>query len=145
MYIPLDLGNVQESKPVASGYYDLVVTGCEETKTKEKGKPQLKITVGIIGHEDAPNVMHFVGLPAPGDEPKAATFKALLLKRFLVLFKVPHSAEGFDIDDVIGATAHAELILDEPDDKGNVYNRLQVPRLKDEESEAAASRKPPKR
>ncbi len=89
MLIPLNLDDVVEPKPVPAGSYDLVITNCEETVTKEKKKPQFRISIGIEGHDDSPHITHFVGIPGEGDEPSAMQFKALLLKRFLTIFKVP--------------------------------------------------------
>ena len=144
-YVPLDLGSVQESKPVPAGRYDLVIATAEEARTKEGGRPQIKVSIGVVGHDGAPNVSHYISLPAPGDDPNKASFKALLLKRFLTLFSIPHDAQGFDLDDFVGASASGELTLSEPDDNGNVYNRLQVPRIRDEGGDNAARRAPPKR
>lgn len=138
--IPVDLGSVVESKPVPAGKYDLTVAGVEEGKS-QKGMPQLKVSIGINGHDDAPNVSHYVSLPSPGDEKSQA--KALFLKRFLEAFKIPHDGGGFDTDDFPGATASLELILSEPDDNGNVYNRLNLPRLQDANATGRKAPPPP--
>lgn len=146
-YVPLNLGDdVQESHPVPAARYDVVIT---EVEAKEReGKHQLSVSLAIEGHDDAPNLRHFISLPSPGDDSKKAAFKALLLKRFLTLFRIPHTSDGFEIDDMIGARANAELTLDTPDDEKPTeqYNRLQVPRLRDEgEKKPASKRAPPKR
>lgn len=143
MHIPVSLNDVQESKPVPSGRYGLTIASVEETKTREKQKPQLKVSLGIDGHDDAPNVSHYIGLPADGDDAGAAQFKALLLKRFLAAFKIPFSSDGFDLDNFPGAQATLEVTLSEPDDNGNVYNRLTIPRLKDEANAGAGRKSPP--
>jgi hypothetical protein len=142
-----NLAEIKESRPVPAGKYGLTIASVEEGKSKS-GLPQLKVSIGIDGHDDAPNVSHYISLPSAGDEKSAA--KALFLARFLALFNIGYDADGFDTDDLPGATATGELTLSEPDDNGNVYNRLNPPRLKDEPSAqgAAAGRvspKPPKR
>ena len=129
MKIPLDVGGVQESKPVPGGRYGLTIASAEQVETRETKKPQIKVSLGIDGHDEAPNVTHYIGLPAPGDDPDKAKFKQLLVARFLALFKIPNDSSGFDLDDFPGQTATAELTLSEPDDSGNIYNRLTVPRL----------------
>jgi len=146
MKIPLNLNDVQESRPVPAGRYNLVVASAEEA-VSQKGAPQIKVSIGIEGHETAPNVSHYISLPAPGDEPAKANFKGLLLKRFLVAFKIPFNAEGFDVQDFAGSAAAADLTLSEPDDSGNIYNRLQLPRLASEGDAPVGkgSGKPPKR
>jgi len=141
--IPINLNDVSEPRPVPNGRYDLVIASVEETVTKEKGKPQLKISIGIQGHDDAPNLMHYSGLPAEGDEPRSAQFKALMLKRFLALFSIPFDNGGFSLDDFPGATASAELTIDETGD----YNRLVLPKMRDEATplRATGTGRPPKR
>lgn len=148
-FIPLNLDDAKEAKPVPAGKYDLVITTCEETTTKTAGKPQFKMAIQIEGHDDAPPVFHYQGIPSEQDEPQAMSFKMLLLKRFLKLFKVAYGSEGFDTEklamELIGARANAELQLGEPYN-GNVSNVLVVPRLKDEEGPQHAGRgSPPKR
>lgn len=147
MRIPLNLNEVQESRPVPNGRYDLVVASAEET-TSKAGAPQIKVSLGIEGHDTAPNVSHYISLPGSGDEPNKAQFKALLLKRFLTAFNIPFDSDGFNVDDFPGATARCELTMSEPDDNGNVYNRLQLPRIASEGNEGVArstAAKPPRR
>ena len=144
MFIPLNLNEVEESKPVPNGRYGLTILDAEETVTKEAKKPQFKIAIAVDGHDKAPNVNHYVGIPGDGDEAKAAQFKALLLKRFLTLFKIPIDPKGFDTAALAmqmrGAKATAELQLDETGD----YNRLVVPRIAGEPQGRVAAA-PPKR
>ena len=140
--IPVDLGGVVEAKPVPAGKYDLTIASVDEGKT-QKGFPQLKASVGIDGHDDAPNVTHFVSLPSPGDEKAQA--KALFLKRFLEAFKIPHEGMGFDTDDFPGAKATLELTLSEPDENGNVYNRIMLPKLVEAGAGGRKAPPPPKR
>ena len=130
MKIAVNLNEVHEARPVPNGLYDLVIASAEEAKTKA-GAPQLKVSIGIIGHDDAPNVTHFVSIPSEHDDPQKSQFKALMLKRFLATFGIPHGDDEFDVDDFPGAAAHCELALGEPDASNNVYNRLVLPKLVD--------------
>lgn len=138
--IPIDLGGVQESKPVPAGRYSLTIASVEEAKS-QKGLPQLVVQIGIDGHDDAPNLRHYVSLPSPGDE--KGPMKALFLKRFLQAFKIPHSGMEFDTDDFPGARADLDLSLSEPDENGNVYNRLQLPKAVDDGVPAGGRKAPP--
>jgi len=141
-HIPVNLGDdIKEAKPAPAGAYDLLITEVTEGNSKA-GNPQIVVSLGFEGMADTPNLRHFISLPAKGDDPDKAKFKSLLLKRFLVLFNIPHDANGFDVEAFNGARAKAEVSLTEPDDSGNVYNRLQVPKFKDEPASKAA--KPPK-
>lgn len=136
-HIPLNLTDAKEMSPVKPGRYDLTITQVEETKTREKQKPQLRVSIAIGGHDDAPNINEYISLPAQGDEPKAFNFKKLLLNRFCTLFGLEFDEGGFDTDLWPGATAsNVEVTMDEPNDKGQVFNRIVVPKLA---TEAAAS------
>jgi hypothetical protein len=144
MKLNLDLNSVVESRPVPNGRYNLVITTAEETLTKA-GDPMIKCSLGIEGHDDAPNVSHYITLPNGGEKD---AFKALMLKRFLVAFNIPFDGEDLDVESFPGSVASAELTLSEPDDAGNVYNRLQLPRLPSEDAPEGATKataKPPKR
>lgn len=144
MKLNLNLNDVVESRPVPNGRYNLVIAQAEET-VSQKGAPMIKCSLGIEGHDDAPNVSHFISLPDGGEKD---AFKALMLKRFLTAFNIAYDDEGFEIDDFFGARASAELTLSEPDDAGNIYNRLQLPRLPSEDAPKGATKtsaKPPKR
>jgi hypothetical protein len=138
MRIPINLAAVEESKPVPAGAkYNLVVTEAEEAKSKA-GNSQISVSIAIEGHDNAPNLRHFISLPQPGDEPGKANYKALLLKRFLVLFQIPFNGAEFDTNDFAGAKAYAELGLDESGD----FNRLVLPRMRGEAQQIAAVRPP---
>lgn len=149
-FINVNLDDSHESKPLPNGKYDLVITECVEVLTKAAQKPQYKITLQVEGHDNAPPVYHYQGLPSEGDEPSATAFKALLLKRFLKLFNIPYDSAGIDTEalamEMVGARAKAELKLGEPNDSGMVYNQLVVPRLADEGTRSATgAARPPQR
>ena len=152
--IPLNLDDIQEQRPVSLGQYDLTIASCEEVLSK-KGKPQLSLSIGIDGMDDAPNIRHFISLPADGDEPDAMKFKALLLKRFCALFKVALKGSAIDTEalanSMVGARARAEVRMEKETDAdgnekpdGRVYNRITVPYLKDEGQVSGGGGKVPK-
>ncbi len=139
-FIPVNFDDAVEPKPVSAGRYNLQITACEVAKTgpnsKVPGSPQFKASIAFADDPNAPNITQYISLPNEHDEPKSSNFKLLLLKRFLTLFKVPYESNGIDVEkmamDMVGAVASAEVILSEPDDNGNVYNRLTVPRIPNE-------------
>jgi hypothetical protein len=69
----------------------------------------------------------------------------LLLKRFLALFNIGYDSAGIDTEklcmEMVGATANAAVSLSEPDDNGNVYNRLIVPRMRDEAAQVPSRKR----
>lgn len=152
--IPLDPNDVQELKPVPLSRYDLTVSACEKvfSKSESGSKPQLKLSVGIDGHDEAPNITHFIGIPSEKDTEKDKfDFKALLLKRNCALFGVPLTKNMDDEQlamSFVGATVkNVEVGLSEPTPTGEVYNRIMVPKLKGEGQPKAAgmgAAKPPK-
>lgn len=143
--IPVNLDEVKESRPVPTGKYGLTIASVEDTKSKA-GAPMLVVSIGIDGHADAPNVTHYMTTPQEGGDPKKEGYKALMIARFLDAFKIPHDSSGFDTDDFPGATATCSLLLSEPSEDGRVFNRLDLPQLREEPSKGGANRaSPPKR
>jgi hypothetical protein len=136
--------SVSEPKPVPDSMYDLEIVSAESTSS-QGGSPQVEVHIGILGHEDAPNVRHYISLPKEGDDAGKRGTKLLFAKRFCSLFKIPYDETGFDTDDFTGSKARAELTTEERN--GNTYNKLILPRLKDEGglSSTKAVAKPPKR
>lgn len=150
-FISMNLDDATEAKPVSAGRYDLVVASCEEALTKNEQKPQFKLIINIEGHDDAPPIFHYVGIPSESDEPDKAKFKALLLRRFLKLFGVKYDPAGFDTEQLAmqltGARA-SSVELRQKEYNGNISNEMIVPPLKAEEGPQHAGKgsgKPPKR
>lgn len=159
-FIPVNLNEAKEPKPVPMGKYDLTILGCEVGLTRVKKTPQFIVQIGVDGHDDAPPLNHYMNIHTETDEPKAAEFKSVVIKRFLTLFGMKTKDEGYDPEalamEMQGRKARADLTIDtEKDAEGNekvdgrTFNRLQVPRLKDEGNSgmaaSASAPKPPKR
>lgn len=147
-FIPVNLEDAQEPKPAAAGRYPLQITKCEEVKTGEKsknpGSPQFRVSLGFTDSPNTPNITHYISLPAEGDAPDSMNFKMLLLRRFLTLFNVPFDPRGIDTEkmamEMVGSTADVDVQLTEPNDNGDVFNRILVPKIRGE-SEGAPGRK----
>ena len=145
-FIPMNLDDAVEQKPAPKGKYELQITGAQVTETgensKHPGAPMLKVTLGFTDQDiNAPVITHYITIPYEGDE--NANFKLLMLKRFLIAFQIPYSNEGFDLDDLaqsmIGQIASLDVNLSEPNEDGAIYNRLVVPRIRDEQATAKAA------
>ena len=139
-FIPMNLDEVQEQKPAPKGTYELMITAAKFQESKT-GKPMLVATLGFVDQEiNAPVITHYISLPFEGDE--KANFKALMLKRFLHAFGVGYSQEGIDVDslalELVGQVANLEVGFTDPNDSGDVYNNIRVPRLRDEPVRASA-------
>lgn len=127
-FIKMNMLDVQEPKPVPGGQrYSLTILSAEETEANEK--PICRISLGIDDHPEAPAVNFTLWYPQDGDEAWKTNKSLLTIKRFLTQFKIPHTDEGFDVDDLPGAQATGQLILSEPNEKGDQYNNLVLDRL----------------
>jgi len=140
-FIPVNLDETVEQKPVPKGKYSLMITGAKVTETGEKSKhpgaPMIRVTLGFTDQEiNAPVITHFITFEYEGDD--NANFKRLLLKRFLKAFNIPYSSEGIDIEalavEMIGHTAELDVGLAEPNEEGDIFNNIQVPRIREEEA-----------
>lgn len=143
----INFDDAVEPQPLPKGKYEVQITAAEEKVTgpnsKNPGSPQVVVTAGFIGpsqeEQNAPTVRHFISLPAEGDEAKTANFKVLLLKRFMAAFgvPVPTGSQDLNVEDLcfslVGRTATLEVSLSEPNDSGDVYNGLIIPRMRDEQ------------
>lgn len=147
-FIPVNLDETVEQKPAPKGNYELMITGATLTETgensKHPGAPMFKVTLGFVDQEiNAPVITHFITLPYEGDE--NANFKLLMLKRFLLAFKIPYSTEGIDPEQLVvemnGHTATLDVGLSEPNENGDIFNRIQIPRIRDEASKATGKQR----
>lgn len=133
-FINVKLGDAQENKPVPEGEkYDLRIVKVEEKKSK-KGND---MTVATIKVEDPrfPNaeLINFY-LLSPNDKTEPATAASFLRNnaRFLQLFSVPYTDDGYDTDDLLGATANAVLAQEEDNEtQGLMRNKVVLPRMKE--------------
>lgn len=143
--IPVNFDDVVEPRPVPAGRYEVQITDAKIKMTGEKSKhpnkPQIVLTVGIVGHDDAPTFQHYISLPHEEDEKKSFDFKVLLFKRLMEAFNVPLDKEGIHPENtcfaLTGASATLEL-KQESNDNGAVFNSMVLPRLRGE-AQAAPS------
>jgi hypothetical protein len=139
-FVAYNFDDVQEAKPAPAGRYALQITAAEVVQSGERsknpGRPQYKVSIGFKDEPNVPNMRQYLSLPHEDDEQKSAEYKALLLKRFCHLFGVKLDSGGFDIEglamEMVGAEATAEVKLGAPNDSGDVYNELVVPKIPNE-------------
>lgn len=153
--IPMNLKETPESRPVPVGTYDLTIATVEQQKSKNSGKDQLKVSIGIDEFPTAPNVGHWISFPDGDDDVDKAKFKALQMRRFLEAFGIPYEVDGtntsFDTDDFPGAKARMGLTVDSQEGSEETYNRLRLPKIKEDGGNAAGGKgkatrlSPPKR
>lgn len=137
-FIKVALKDAQESEVVPEGEYDLRIAKAED-KDSKKGNPMTQVMIVIDGHPNAQPVNHFLLYPTKNDDENITNLRLRDTRRFLELFGIEWTPDGFDTDDLVGATARGFLGQEEGDD-GNMYNRLRPPRLKTEEKEEETRR-----
>lgn len=138
-FLNINLGNVEEQKPVAAGKYLTQITSAKVAESgpnsKVPGSPILRVSIGIPSEPTAPNISHFISFPT-GEDDDSAEFKLLMLKRFLHAYTIPYGSDGLDLEELamqmVGAEAEVEVTLSEPDESGNVYNRIRLPKIHEE-------------
>ncbi len=134
--IETNLGDVKEPRPVPRARYGLTISEAEHNEEKN----YVRVSIGIDGHLDAPNITHILSLDDPDNDPGKEEFKKLMRKRFLVAFSIPHDDTGFNTDDFAGATSEMEVTVTsaDDDDQGRTFNRLILPKLPEDEADAPA-------
>lgn len=131
-FISIPLKDAREQEAVPEGTYDLQIVKAED-KDSKKGNPMTAISIKIRS-ADYPNAMlvnHFLLHPHKGMEPDQVARSLRDTKRFLTVFGIPFEGDGFNTDDLQGATAEC-LLEQETGDDDVVRNRLRLPPLKDE-------------
>lgn len=151
-FIKVNFDDAQEATASPAGRYMLQITSAEETKSGEKskrpGSPMFKVTIGFPENPNTPNILQFISLPHEEDTADSSNFKVLMLKRFLTHFNVPFSNDGIDTEklamEMVGASADTEVTVGEPNDNGDIFNGIRIPKLRGEAQSApraAAGRK----
>ena len=140
-FIPVNFDDAVEPTTAPAGRYNLQIVECKVTKTGPNSKvpdmPQLRVNIGFQDHPEYQNFSQFISIPNEHDTADTARFKALLIKRFCALFNVPLDNSGIDLErlpmEMVGSTANAEVNISEPNDNGDVFNGLKVPKLRNEQ------------
>lgn len=128
-----DLENLTEDQPVPEGEYELVIDSVKEKKDDSGNVKGLLVVCVVNDKNGAPidgaaNVLHNISFKLPGDDDQKARNKALFMKRFLVLFGIPFSNNGFNLEDFPGKRAKANLTIKEYE--GTPLNQIKLPNLK---------------
>jgi len=129
-FIEMDLGGVNEQNAAPEGTYDLRISNAQVGEAKSSGNPQIVVGITIEGHSEYLPIRHYLGLPSDDDDDDMRQRKLRSIKRFCHLFDIAMD-DGINTEDFLGATASALVTQDEPNDNGDIYNRLIVPRIKD--------------
>ncbi len=129
----VDLGkgfeDVKEAELAPEAEYDLIIRDAKHDT--EKG--MINVMVDFEG-EDYKMMYHTLWLPDPerdaetdekynNEKGSALKNKQLKIKRFCHAFEVPITENGFDVDDLKGATSRRKVIQDTYETKDGSVNR----------------------
>lgn len=126
--LPEDFMDVQESKPVPDGLYDVRITEAEIAESKSSGLQQIIAQCDLPEHPDAAIIYTYLQLPGQ-DGLKNAEWTSLNMKRFLVAFNIPFEG-SVSVEAFPGSIANLKLSL-EHDESGKYgdKNVLVLPKL----------------
>jgi len=130
-FIEMSFDGVKEAVPAPEGEYPLVINSAELTKSKA-GNPQIVVGIGFEGTDEFMGFRHYLSLPGPDDEEDKAKFKKIFLKRFLQVFDIPTDGAGFNVEDFFGARGFCAVGQTEPNDAGDIFNDLRLPKFKED-------------
>lgn len=140
-FIPMNLEEVNEPKAAPKGLYELQITAAQEMETgpnsKHPGTAMIKFTLGFTDSSlEAPNFQHYMVFPYEG-QIDYLNLTLLGIKRFLSHFNITVGSEGLDTEaiafEAIGNAANCNVDLGEPNENGDVYNKLgYLPKLRSE-------------
>jgi|3_EtaG_2_1085321.scaffolds.fasta_scaffold32146_2 hypothetical protein len=125
-FINAEMGDDYEDKAVAEGEYPLRITKAEE-KDSKAGNPGVNVIIAIEGEdgEGSAPVFQWLNLPYDGCEWNRLYMRDL--KRFFTMFGVTYEVDGFNTDDLLGATCDA--LLKQEDDDFGLRNTLVLPKV----------------
>lgn len=138
-FIQSAIEDAKETKPVAEGEYTVRIHSAELELSK-KGLDMVHVMCLVEGEENANPIHTYLILPTADYQHRAMALRNL--KRFLVAFNIPHEGTGFDTDDFPGATANLLVQQEEVKEgamKGEITNRLNLPKVKGEGEEEVES------
>lgn len=154
-FIAAPMADAREDELVPEGEYELTIDSYEEKDGKKEGRTNLQIMITIDNppaetKSPAP-IFHYLSLPHEDDEPKSASFKLRMMRRFLEAFSIPFEDNGFDSDDLNGAKAtllvtQQEIMRgDPPRPTGEYSHALRLPKFRNERDEEEEKETPRRR
>ena len=131
-FIQVKLSGIKEPKSAPEGNYALSVVDLEGYVKKENNAYVLRLSVVFVDFQkNYRRLTHYLSMPGPNDSEDTIEIKQRMLKRFLVASGCPHvsdgEADGFDEEDLMGLAFNCDVVQDEPNDNGDVYNSLKLP------------------
>jgi len=120
--------DAKEPESAPEGERDLRIVKVDDETPTKKGDPMITVTIKIQDEENFALFNHWILLVGPKIKKENHEMYKLNIQRFLQVFDIPYEDDGFDSDDLQGATGRCFLVEDEGDD-GIIRNKLRLPKL----------------
>ena len=109
-----EVANAGEAQAVPGGNrYNLRIAGIEYNSEKNNYKIDIIVENPPADISEPYPLAHWISIPAEGDDPEKAKNKWRFTRRFLFLFGIPYSEDGFDDSNLEGAVAKDVLVNSE--------------------------------
>lgn len=108
-FVEMALGDYKEKEVLPEGEYTLRVAGSDWNDAHTT----LSIWHDVEGVENAKTVFFNINLPKQGDSKKTIDAKLGFTVGYLKLFGIEFGPEGFNEEDLLGATARCRLKISE--------------------------------
>jgi hypothetical protein len=132
-FIQVAMGDAPEEGLCEEGRYDLRIVNKKIKDTKKGDRKLLECVIVVEGEADVAPIMEYMVFPNKNDwdEEEGRLAKTFIrkLKRFCEPFGVSWQADGFDADQLDGATADNVLVAIEVGDDGIERNAIKFPRI----------------
>jgi hypothetical protein len=144
-FIQAPIADAKEDELVPEGGYELRIADVQD-KDSKKGDAMLQIMIEVTNppaqiQAPAP-IFHYVSLPNEKDDAKTTQYKLKMIRRLLSVFNVPFEDNGFNSDDLNGATGTCLVIQQEimRDDKptGEYMHAIRLPKFANEVDDGEA-------
>lgn len=127
-----DITQLEEEQIAPEQEWDLRIIAAEMRRTKADDRDMIVSTVVIEAPDDYQPITTYMVLPNEDDFADGRKAKNFLrsLKRYLKVFDIEMTAEGFNVEDMVGSTGSCLVGKDILDD-GREVNILKLPRFVD--------------
>lgn len=147
-FIEQALGEARESQNVPEAMYPLRIEKVDRVKSERTGREGTRCTIVITQEvEDVPNprpIWYTAWDAMQGDDDSKVATMTLMNRRFFDMFEVAYQADGYDTDDLAGATCETLVLLETyKDDNGRERERnvVEPPPLSEEEEKPRRGRR----
>lgn len=125
-FINLPLGERQERHVLPEGEYELRVEAADVKESKNfEGQTNVQVRLSCPDEPNAKAIFHYIAGVGPTDDKEKANNKLNMAAAFLDALGVDYEEEGFEMEDLLGATGTFKLGTEEMD-SGETANKIKL-------------------